>query len=267
MESCAATAGESAAVPCPFPHTKRTPVRFLALVLVLNAGCADCKFLKQTCPPPADPAAAAQLPAPDTAYRLGCPDVLEVAFADRPEWDALVSIDLDGRVPLGKPGSPRVEGRTLDEVRHELARLGQVDPDRVTVRLAAARSSHVFLHGPIRGRVRVVPYQGSEPVINFLQRVGGLPPGSKLSQVYVVRPNVSTGKRAEVFQVNVAGVLLENDQATNVPLKPSDEVYVGETTRSVIARMVPNWLEPAYRKLIGLLPEEWWPWTRRPDRP
>jgi protein involved in polysaccharide export with SLBB domain len=235
--------------------------------LLVSTGCADCKFLKQTCPQPTNPATAAHLPAPDTAYRIGCPDVLEIAFADHPEWDVLAAVDLDGRIVLPKPGSPRVEGRTLEDVRHELARLGKVAPDRVTVRLAAARSSHVFIHGPIRGRVRVVPYQGPEPVIDFLRRVGGLPPGSKLNQVYVVRPNVATGTRPEVFQVDVARVLVENDQATNIPLKPSDEVYVGETTRSVVARMIPDWMEPLYRKLIGLLPEEWWPWTRRPKLP
>ncbi|WP_439624236.1 polysaccharide biosynthesis/export family protein [Gemmata sp.] len=232
------------------------------LLCVLCAGCADCKFLRKTCPPPPDPLAAAQLPAPDTAYRIGCPDVLEVAFADRPEWDVLASVDLDGRVALAHPGSPRVEGRTLDDVRHELARLAGTDPDNVTVRLAAARSSRVFLHGPIRGRCRVVPYQGPEPVIDFLKRVGGLPPGSKLNQVYVVRPNVASGKRPEVFQVDVSAVLADNNHATNVPLMPSDEVYIGETKRSVVARILPDWLGPLYRRLSGLLPEDWWPWTR-----
>jgi len=205
---------------------------------------------------------AAQTPAPDTAYRIGCPDVLQVMFADHPEWDVFASVDLDGRLALAQPGSPRVEGRTLNDVRHELARLAGVDPESVTVKLAAPRSSRVFLHGPIRGRCRVVPYQGPEPVIDFLKRVGGLPPGSKLNQVYVVRPNVATGERPEVFQVDVPAVLVDNNHATNVPLKPSDEVYVGETKRSVLARILPDWLGPLYRRLSGLLPDDWWPLSR-----
>ena len=126
-------------------------------------------------------------------------------------------------------------------------------------RLAAARSSRVYRHGPIRGRGRVVPYQGPEPVIDFLKRVGGLPPGSKLSEVYVVRPNVAAGLRTEVFRVDVPAVLLDADPATNVPLRPGDEVYVGETSRSVFARLLPDWLGPAYRRLAGLLPDDWWP--------
>ncbi len=237
-------------------------VRLLPVFALFFVGCADCKFLRKSCPTPSDPQIAAQTPAPDTAYRIGCPDVLQIEFANHPEWDAYASVDLDGRVPLAQPGSPRVEGRTLDDVRHELARLAGVDPDRVTVQLAAARSSRVFLHGPIRGRCRVVPYQGPETVIDFLKRVGGLPPGSKLSQVYVVRPNVAIAARPEVFQVDVQAVLVDNNQGTNVPLKPSDEVYIGETKRSVFARILPDWLGPLYRRLAGLLPDDWWPLTR-----
>ena len=158
------------------------------------------------------------------------------------------------------------EGAYARERPPELARMASVSPDRVTVRLAAPRSSRVYLHGPIRGRTRIVPYQGPERVIDFLTRVGGLPPGSKLNQVYVVRPNVAVGARPEVFQVDVPAVLIDENQTTNVPLKPSDEVYVGETSRSVFARVLPDWLGPAYRRLSGLLPDEWWPFskTRRP---
>jgi protein involved in polysaccharide export with SLBB domain len=188
--------------------------------------------------------------------------VLEIVFLDHPDWDVFAAVDLDGRLPLATTGSPRVEGRTLEDIRIEVAALASVHPDRVEVHLAAARSSRVYVHGPIRGHTRIIPYQGPEPVIDFLKRVGGLPPGSKLSEVYVVRPNVAAGKRPEVFRVDVASVLLDNDTKTNVALKPSDEVYVGETKRSVLARILPGWLEPAYRRFTGLLPDDWWPWNK-----
>jgi polysaccharide biosynthesis/export protein len=237
----------------------------VALVLFIS-GCADCRFLSQACPQPPDREAAATAPAPDAAYHIGCPDVIEIRFDDFPSWDALASIDLDGRLPFPSLSNPRAEGRTLEELRHELARLAGVQPERVTVRLAAPRSSRVYLHGPIRGRTRVVPYQGPEPVIDFLTRVGGLPPGSKLNQVYVVRPNISSGDEPEVFRVNVPAVLIDGNQSTNVALKPSDEVYIGETSRSVFSRILPDWLGTAYRRVTGLLPDDWWPYsrTRRP---
>lgn len=242
-------------------YLARTPVLFF----LLFAGCSDCKFLSQKCPPPTDPQAAAETPVPNAAYRIGCPDVLEITFRDYPQWDVMASVGLDGRLPLEQPGEPRVEGRTLEDVRYELAHMAGVSPDRVTVTLASARSSRIFLHGPIRGRSRIVPYQGPEPVIDFLRRVGGLPPGSKLNEVYVVRPNVAVGEDPEVFRVNVPRVLLDNDSTTNVPLKPSDQVYVGETRGSVFARVLPDWLAPRYREIVGLLPDDWW--SRNKFRP
>jgi protein involved in polysaccharide export with SLBB domain len=231
---------------------------FLLLISFVLSGCGDCKFLAQNCPSPPDPQSAAEIPAPNAAYLIGCPDILEISSIDFPQWDVLASVDVDGRLPLEHPGNPRVDGRTLDDVKFELAQMASVSPERVSVRLASARSSHIYIHGPIRGRTRIVPYQGPEPVIDMLKRVGGLPPGSKLNQVYVVRPNVAVGTQPEVFRVNVPRVLIHDDQKTNVLLKPSDQVYIGETRQSEFSRLLPDWLAPMYRRLTGLTPEDWW---------
>ncbi len=230
-----------------------------ALLAAAAAGCSDSQFLRRTCPPPPDPKAAAEAPAPTAAYQVGCPDVLQVTFLDRPEWDALAVVDVDGRLPLERPGNPRVDGRTLGQIRADLAALAGCPPERVRVALAAPRSARVIVYGPVRGRARVVPYQGPEPVIDFLKRIGGLPPGSKLNQVYVIRPNVAAATRPEVFRVNVAAVLVDGDARTNVPLQADDQVYVGETRQSSLSRLMPDWLGVVYRHFTGLLPDDWWP--------
>jgi protein involved in polysaccharide export with SLBB domain len=237
-------------------------VAAVAAAGVFVTGCGDTRFLRRTCPPPPDPVAAAKTPAPAADYRLACPDVLEVAVPDRPEWDGVAAVDLDGRFPIGP--RPRVEGLTLAEAREAVAQAAGVPTDGVFLALAAPRGGRVYVHGPVRGRTRVVPYQGPEPVIDFLRRVGGLPPGSELGSVYVVRPNVAAGGRAEVFRVNAPAVLLDQDPSTNVTLRPSDQVYVGETRGSSFSRVLPSWLGPTYRQLLGLLPDDWWPFNRRP---
>lgn len=235
-----------------------------ALVLALFAGCSGTQFLQKKCPTPADPKAAAEAPAPTAAYQVACPDVLQVMFADRPEWDAVAVVDVDGRLPLAYPGNPIVDGRTLEQIRADLAALAGCAPDRVNVALAAPRSSRVVVYGPVRGRARAVPYQGPEPVIDFLKRVGGLPPGSKLNQVYVIRPNVAAASKPQVFRVNVPAVLVDNDPRTNVPLMPDDQVYIGETRQSSLSRLMPDWLGIAYRRMTGLLPDNWWPFGKGP---
>jgi protein involved in polysaccharide export with SLBB domain len=233
----------------------------LSAALVLS-GCSDARFLRRTCPTPNDPTAAAKAPAPAADYRIGCPDVVELVVADRPEWAAVASVDLDGRLPVA--ARPRVEGLTLEEAREAVAAAAGVPAGAVSLALAAPRGGRVFVHGPVRGRTRAVPYQGPEPVVDFLKRTGGLPPGSELGSVDVVRPNGAAGGRAEVFRVNAPAVLLDEDHSTNVVLRPSDQVYVGETKGSSLSRALPSWLGPAYRRLLGLLPDEWWwPFARR----
>lgn len=235
-------------------------------LLAACAGCGDTRFLRRTCPAPPDPQGAAERPAPSAEYRVACPDVVSVTFTDHPDWDAVAVVDVDGRLPLPRPGSVSADGRTLDEIRTDLAALADCPTERVTVTLAAARSARVVVYGPIRGRARVVPYQGPEPVLDFLKRVGGLPPGSKLNQVYVIRPNVAAAARPQVFRVNVAAVLVDGDPRTNVLLQADDQIYVGETRQSVLSRVLPDWLGTAYRRLTGLLPDDWWSFTksRRP---
>lgn len=229
-----------------------------ALLAALGAGCTNAQLLREKCPQPRDPKAAADAPAPAAAYLVACPDVLQITFADRPEWDAVSVVDVDGRLPLDEPGAPRVEGRTLQQVRHELAALAGVPPERVSVTLAAPRSARVIVYGPVRGKARAVPYQGPEPVIDFLNRVGGLPPGSKLNEVYVVRPNVAAATRPQVFRVNAPEVLVDGDPRTNVILQPDDQVYIGETRGSSLSRLLPDLMGTVYRRATGLLPDVWW---------
>ena len=95
---------------------------FLALIPLLVAGCADAKLFRA---PPAPLVTQIGYTTDallgESAYRLGCADVLEVAFVDRPEWDCTASVGLDGRLPLGDAGSPVVEGATLATVRDAIA--------------------------------------------------------------------------------------------------------------------------------------------------
>lgn len=145
-----------------------------AVLVVWLAGCTETRLCRR--PPPLAP----QLPADaacalgEAGYALGCGDVLEVAFPDRPEWDCAVSVGLDGRVPLGDAGSPFVQGKTLDAARAAVAEAAQVEPARVTVALADYRAARVYVTGPENKLRRTMPYRGPEPVLEFLWRAGAM---------------------------------------------------------------------------------------------
>jgi len=221
----------------------------LSAILALGlVGCCETRLCRQ--PPPLASEALGE-----AGYSLGCADVLEVAFADRPEWDCAASVGLDGRLPLGDAGNPAVSGLTAEEARVKIAAVAKVEPGRVTVTVADYRASRIYLTGPENKLRRTVPYRGPEPVLELLWRAGAMKPGTaELRDVTVLRPNLAGPP--EAYRVDTAAIVLEGDARTNVVLRASDEVVVGETRRSSFARLVPEWALPFYRRLVGLLPPE-----------
>jgi protein involved in polysaccharide export with SLBB domain len=220
------------------------------MLTLLAVGCAARR-------PPALPLE----PVPDRVtadYRIGCPDVLEVTFTDRPQFDVQATVDLDGRLPLPGVGRPRVEGLTADEARQMIAHTGQLEVDSVGVRVAAPRAARVFVSGPDNHRKRSFHYGGAEPVWDFLQRTHSVPAAeSQLNRVYVLRSNVADGTPPRLFHVDVEAIVIDGDAVTNLPLEAGDHVYIGESRRSSFSRVLPDWAKPLYRRLTGLLPDSW----------
>lgn len=197
----------------------------------------------------------------EVEYRIGCPDVLQVTFADHPEWDTIASVDVDGALPLGSLGKPRVEGTSLATAQAVIAESAKVAPEKVVVMVADPRAGRIYLSGPENERQRMIPYRGPERVVELLWRVGAIQQGTTdLRDVQVIRPNVAIGEAPSVMRVDLEAILVNGNQETNVVLKPSDEVVVGETRRSVFSRLLPNWFVPIYRKVMGMLPSDGWPW-------
>jgi hypothetical protein len=65
--------------------------------------------------------------------------------------------------------------------------------------------------------------------------------------------------------VDIEAIVLDNEPTSNLVVLPGDQVYVGETRRSSFTRLLPKWLRPLYRQVLGLLPPDpafWWPWGR-----
>jgi protein involved in polysaccharide export with SLBB domain len=191
------------------------------------------------------------------AYLVGCPDVLEVAVAGRPDLGCRAPVAVDGCVDLGALGRPRVEGRTPPAIARELAGPAGVPADRVVLRVAAYNSQQVFLFGQVNGVQKAVPYRGPETVLDLLQRTGGLTPGAAPEDVYVIRPHLVDGTRPEVFHVDLQAIVLKHDPATNLRLQPFDQVHVGETRQATVEHCLPPGLRPLYQALCGQSSGQW----------
>lgn len=223
----------------------------LGLVLGLISGCALNR-------PPLDRAVQADQGASvrnrgvPQAYAVACPDILEVQIAGVPAASGRYPVAPDGRIDLGPIGPVRVEELGVDDIVVRIAAAARVPVRDVHVRLAVYKSQQIYVFGQVFGQERAVPYQGPETVLDLLQRLGGIRPGVAAEDVAVVRSRIAEGGPPQVFRIDLPAIVSGKDRSTNIRLQPSDEVYVGESRRSIVANSVPPCLKPIYDVVSGL---------------
>jgi protein involved in polysaccharide export with SLBB domain len=188
----------------------------------------------------------------EARYLLRCPDVVEIHIDGHDEISGVRPVAADGRVRLGQGTTVRVAGHTAPEVRRALAEHFHLAEPAVKVRVAEHKSQSIYLFSDVEGAQKVVAYRGPETILELLQRLGGVSPGSAPGNIQVVRSHIADGKPPEVFHVDLTAILLRHDQHTNVRLEPFDRVYIGQNRRSRIAVCVPPVLLPVYRLLCGI---------------
>jgi protein involved in polysaccharide export with SLBB domain len=227
-------------------------LRWPALLLGLVVGCA-------TMPRPLDEALLADKEGASSrhggvvdSYHVACPDVLEVRVAGNPQCGGRREVGPDGCVELAGYGRLRAEGATIPEISQAVAERLHLPPAWVEGRVVEYRSQHIYLFGEVAGLQRAVAYQGPETVLDLLQRTGGVTPGAAPGKVYVVRSGVIEGQPPRIFHIDLAAIVRQQDQRTNIRLQPCDRVYIGETHQATLAKCFPQWLRPLYEALSGL---------------
>jgi polysaccharide biosynthesis/export protein len=197
-----------------------------------------------------DPAAHGSNPMQQ--YLIHCPDVLEIMVQGRPEWSGLRGVNADGRIGLTDDLTVRVDGQTPAEITAALEQLAYAPAGEVVVRVAEFSSQQLYVLSDAPGLQRVVPYRGPETVVDVLQRVGGLSSQCAPAEIQVVRAHVADGTPPEVFHVDLAAILLKQDQRTNIILQSFDQIYIGQSRQSAVLSCCPPWLKPLYKCLCGI---------------
>jgi protein involved in polysaccharide export with SLBB domain len=222
-----------------------------ALLLLPAGGCAGCRsHLEQALRDDHNPAAHA--PQAALGYQIHCPDLVEVNVAGHPELCGSFPVGPDGRIALSSRERVVIDTMTPTQAAQTIAEEVSLPADRVQVKVTGYNSQVLYLFGEVNGLQRAIPYQGPETLVDLLQRVGGFAPGAALGNIQVVRAHIADGKSPEVFQVDLNGILVERDQQSNLRLQPSDQVYVGQTSRSRLSCCFPPWLRPLYNCLCGI---------------
>ena len=236
-----------------FPLSSRGCALILGILMLLS-GCTSTRTLIKQAIGGVQPPAVIRDQTVEDGYRLGCPDVVEIAIANWPEASGRFVIGAEGRIAYPALGNPRVEGETTASLAKRVSKELDVPVEQIQCHIIDHRSRAVYVHGPIEGGDRAVLYRGPENIVSFIRRCGGLLPGADILDVTVVRANVARGEKPRVYVVDLQAILLAGDPTSNVLLEPFDDIYIGELPRSKFGRALPHWMRPMYRGFCGVFP-------------
>jgi polysaccharide export outer membrane protein len=163
-------------------------------------------------------------PAIDAEYHISPPDTLRITVRPEPIVEREVVVRPDGRISFDLIGDVDVRGRTVPDVRLEIAnRLKEfiVQPD-VTVELMRSESRTFYILGEV-SRPGAYPLIGDVTALYALGMAGGPTRFASQDSSRLVRPS-SEGEL--VYPVYFESMTQHGYGGTNYMLQPGDVVYV-----------------------------------------
>lgn len=189
------------------------PVRVASIVLLCAASLA-CST----------PAGNPGVPSLEAEYHIAPPDVLRVTVRPEPEIARELTVRPDGRVSVDLIGDVDVRGRTVEDVRLEIARRLKefiVQPD-VTVQLVKSESRTYFVFGEV-ARPGAYPLIGDVSALKALGMAGGPTRFASQDSARLVRPSPEGDL---VYGVHFEAMTQYGYGQTNYLLRPGDVIYV-----------------------------------------
>ena len=198
-------------------------------LLILCAAMLPHLALAQAQPPARPVPAQAQAPGAQSAsaasgYDLQPGDVLEILVWREEDLTKEVLIRPDGGISFPLAGDLQASGRTIQELRDELAaRLGRVIPDvDVTVLLKEVKGNKIYVIGQVAkpGEFIVNP---QVDVMQALTMAGGTTAFASLGDIFVLRRNQG---RQERIGFDFNAVARGRDLQQNIMLQSGDVLVV-----------------------------------------
>jgi polysaccharide export outer membrane protein len=163
-------------------------------------------------------------PSLQAEYRIAPPDVLEITVRPDPQIQRELTVRPDGRISFDLIGDLEARGRTVEEVRTEVAtRLKEfiVQPD-VTVLLKVSNSRTYFILGEVN-RPGAYSIVGDVTAVHALASAGGPTRMAAADSARLVRPSP---EGELTYPIHFGAITESGYGQTNYLLQPGDVVYV-----------------------------------------
>lgn len=197
----------------------------LLLVLTVSAGSGVAQ--------PLPPTGGGESGGP---YRLGTGDVLRLDVTGRTDISGSYTIAEDGTVTIPVVGTVRVQGRTVAEVRSDLARrisLFDRSNPQVTLSIGEFKSRKVFVLGAVL-LPGIYAFAEMPTVWDAIAEAGGPLDDANLTAVEFIPGDTSGGRKTTILDIATA---IRESRTESLPrLRPGDTVRVprGVTSSSVL---------------------------------
>ncbi len=230
-------------------------VPLFLIFIVLAGGCAQ-GFAQAIATPPApvsQPATTAPVPTapaaqvpPDTDYRVGPQDVINVRIYGEEKLSGRIRIDTDGSFPFEYLGRVKAEGLTTVEIENYLTKAladGYLRTPQVSVEVIEYRSQSVFVTGEVRSPNKYSLPGNSMTLMDVLTQAGSITPNAgNWVQITHARPDVEVlGPSASVeydLRVNLRDI--QTGKAQNIKLSDGDTIFVPKAERIFVVGYVRN---------------------------
>jgi polysaccharide export outer membrane protein len=207
---------------------KRKAAAFISILAVAAFGYAQAQT--QAKPPAKATAQAAPTAqeARDTfvrAYRIGPGDLLELKVFEVDQLSQIVRVSEDGSITLPLVGRVEVEGLTQEGVVQKLTGLlstKYVKNPQVTLFIKEYKNQQVAVIGAVEkaGSYELV---GRRNLLQIISMAGGFSESAG-DEIFILREGAD-GK-AETLTIDLRDLLVNGNQALNVPIEPNDVINV-----------------------------------------
>ncbi len=170
----------------------------------------------------------------DPNYRIAPDDVLQLTVWGEPAIQGIyLTVTPEGTVVAPVVGSIRAAGRTVEEVKAEIARrfveMDYLKNPTVQLTLYQVHRMRVRVLGQVY-RPGLQQMRDGDTVAHAIAEAGSfIPDTAALRNATITRPGLS-----EPIPVNLEAFYFEGDMSQDLPLKDGDTIYIPEDTESRI---------------------------------
>lgn len=163
-------------------------------------------------------------------YRIGPSDLIEITVFRETELNRTIRVNQDGEISFPLVGTIKVGGKSIIEAEQAIAHglSDYIKHPQVTIFVKEYSAKQVYVLGEVKSPGAIsLPTESGLTVLEAISLAGGFTPVAAPDRTRVIRTGAD-GK-PQNFTVEVSAITKNGQKDKDMPLVPSDVVYVPQS--------------------------------------